>query len=299
MHKLWKSVSSSKHLVYFEAAARLQSITRAAQTMNVKQPAVSAAIKQLEESLGVALFRREHKKIALTAAGQRLFSDVSRAFDDMQASVQAVRQFTRNDHVTLNASSAFNFYWMVPKLQDFHQAFPDIDLRLQSSDREPDIDTENISLGIRRGYGDWADCHSVLIAPERIYPVGTAKGIRTPQELLHNKLIHLEEPTRERPGWQQWFRHFGVTDAPPVSGLRLNDYALVLQAALAGEGIACGWHHVATPLVQRGLLHAYTDWSWDTGAGFYLVWSKRVPLIDNAERIRDWVIAQAGQSVKV
>jgi DNA-binding transcriptional LysR family regulator len=293
MHKLWKSVSSSKHLVYFEAAARLQSITRAAQTMNVKQPAVSAAIKQLEESLGVALFLREHKKIALTAAGRRLFSDVSRAFDDMHGSVQAVRQFTRNDHVTLNASSAFNFYWMVPKLQDFHQAFPDIDLRLQSSDREPDIDTENISLGIRRGYGDWADCHSALIAPERIYPVGMTKGIRNPQELLHNKLIHLEEPTRERPGWEQWFRHFGVTEAPPVSGLRLNDYALVLQAALAGEGIACGWHHVAAPLVQRGLLYAYEDWSWDTGAGFYLVWSKRVPLIDNAERIRDWVIAQA------
>jgi DNA-binding transcriptional LysR family regulator len=119
------------------------------------------------------------------------------------------------------------------------------------------------------------------------------KGIRNPQELLHNKLIHLEEPTRERPGWEQWFRHFGVTEAPPVSGLRLNDYALVWQAALAGEGIACGWHHVAAPLVQRGLLYAYEDWSWDTGAGFYLVWSKRVPLIDNAERIRDWVIAQA------
>ncbi|WP_170427282.1 LysR substrate-binding domain-containing protein [Ruegeria arenilitoris] len=298
MHQLWKTVSSSKHLVYFEAAARLQSITRAADEMNVKQPAVSAAIKQLETALGVQLFHREHRKIVLTSAGSKLYSDVSRSFDQILNSVNAVRQFTKNDHVTLNASSAFNFFWMMPKLQEFHQTFPDIDLRLQSSDREPDIVAENISLAIRRGKGTWEGCNAALIANEVLCPVASPVEIETRgrpasvEDLLRHRLIHLEEPTRERPGWVHWFDAFGVTQKPPVSGLRLNDYALVLQATLAGEGYALGWSHLTTPMAERGLLTALEDWSWETGYGFYLVWSDYKPLVDNAKRVRDWMLSK-------
>lgn len=301
MQELWRLLSSPRNLVVFEAAARHGSFTRAAEELNIQQPAVSAAVRQMEHSLGVSLFRRAHKKVTLTAAGQRLFADASAALEQMLNSARAVRQLSYNDHVTLNASSAFNTYWMVPRLHDLHHHHPEIDLRLQSSDREPDIDAESISLAVRRGNGDWPDVHSALVALEEIFPVASPRvmasaiNLKTIPDLLHEKLIHLEEPVRERPSWQQWFANFDIAAPAPDSGLRLNDYALVLQAAMSGEGFAFGWAHVAEPLIEQGLLSARRDWTWQTGAGFYLVWSRTRPLSGFAEQVRDWILARAAR----
>lgn len=299
MQELWKLLTSPRHLIFFEAAARLGSFTKAATELNVQQPAVSAAIRQMEESLGVKLFLRAHRSVTLTPAGERLFADVSVALERILASARAVHQRGQNDHVTMSASTAFAYYWMVPRLEAFHDAHPGIDLRLQTSDRDPDLDAEDISLGIRRGYGDWADCHAALIAHEVIYPIASpqvmaaAVNLKTVPNLLHERLIHLEEPVRERPTWSDWFAHHDLSDRAPKAGLRLNDYALVLQAAMAGEGFAFGWRHVTERLIDQGLLAARKEWAWETGAGFYLVWSKRNRLIPQAERVRDWLIAQA------
>ena len=297
MQKLWSHLSSPRHLVFFEAAARTGSFTHAAQELNVQQPAVSMAIKQLESSLGVLLFQRSHRKISLTNAGSKLFADVTRAFEQLAQSAESIRQFASNDHVTLSASSAFNNYWLLPRIGSFQRIHPDIDLRLQSSDREPDLNVETISLAIRLGAGDWPDCECALIAEEVIYPVASprvmaaAVNLRNVPGLLSQRLIHLEEPIRERPSWRQWFWEFGVTEIPPRSGLRLNDYALVLQAAIAGEGFAFGWDHLVAPLVQQGLLAARPEWTWKTGKGIYLVWSKSRELTPKAEIVRNWILS--------
>lgn len=299
MQKLWSHLSSPRHLVFFEAAARTGSFTLAASELNVQQPAVSMAIKQLEASLGVALFQRSHRKITLTNAGSRLFADVTRAFETLAQSANAIQQFTSNDHVTFSASSAFNNYWMLPRVRQFQRNYQEIDLRLQSSNREPDLSAEPISLAVRLGKGDWADCDCALLAEEIIYPVASplvmasAVNLTNVAMLLGQRLIHLEEPIRERPSWQQWFHAMGVNEVPPKGGLRLNDYALVLQAAMAGEGFAFGWHHLVNPLVKQGLLAARPEWAWKTGRGFYVVWSKTRPLIAKADVVRAWVISNA------
>ncbi|TBX27727.1 transcriptional regulator [Roseovarius sp. JS7-11] len=298
MRSLWEKLCSPRHLMVFEAAARSGSFTRAAEELNVQQPAVSATIRALEDRLGVALFLRGHRRVTLTAAGERLFSDVSRAFEQLAHSATAIQHLSRRDYVTLNASTAFNNHWTMPRLAALKSAHPQIDLRLQTSDREPDLYAENISLAVRRGDGNWPDCESVLIARERIYPVAAprvmaaAVNLKGIPGLLHQRLIHLEEPIRERPVWSDWFAHFGIRAEVPSSGLRLNDYALVLQAAMAGEGFAFGWHHVVKGLVDQGLLAARPDWSWRSGAGFYLVWSRLRPLSDDAKLVRDWILAQ-------
>ena len=297
MQKLWKLVSSPRHLLVFEAAARTGSFTRAARELNVQQPAVSAAIKQLEASLGTPLFARAHRSVTLTLAGERLYTDVSAAFDRIHQTASMLSQRNAQDHVTLSASTAFAHYWMVPRLSEFHTAHPDIDLRLQTSEREPDIGAEGISLAIRRGHGVWPGCASHLIAPEVIAPIASPRvmasaiNLATVANLLNQTLIHLEEPIRERPSWADFFAHWKVPYTEPRTGLRLNDYALVLQAALAGEGFAFGWQHVTQNLIEQGLLAARPEWSWTTGAGFYLVWSDRAPLSPQAERVRDWLIS--------
>ncbi|MBO9403372.1 LysR substrate-binding domain-containing protein [Shimia sp. R9_3] len=297
MQELWKQLGSPRHLVVFEAAARLQSFTLAAQELNVQQPAVSVAIRHLEEGLGTALFIRQHRKVILTTAGERLMADVTRAFSQLAQSVTSIQQLKQAKYVTLSASTAFNNYWIMPRLVEFQAQYPEIDLRLQSSDREPDIDAENISLAIRLGDGNWPEYERALIADEVIYPVAAPHIVEAAGQfedvfdLLNQRLIHLEEPIRQRPSWSDWFKNFSVKSGVPNTGLRLNDYALVLQAAMAGEGFAFGWKHLTDRLVAQGVLAARFEWQWKTGNGFYLVWSKRTPLSADAHRVKSWVLA--------
>lgn len=298
MQKLWKQIGSPRHLVVFEAAARLGSFTKAARELNVQQPAVSASIQQLENSLGILLFKREHKKVSLTNAGERLWADVSRSFHQLYHSIAAIQQLAQPDYVTLCASTAFNNYWIMPRLYDFQRSNPQIELRLQSSDREPDIESENINLAIRRGTGQWPGCHAALIAKEVICPVASQRtmaaaiDLKSLPNLLHQRLIHLEEPVRDRPSWTEWFANFKIQSPPPKGGLRLNDYALVLHAAMAGEGFAFGWRHLTDRLVDQGLLADRKEWSWETGFGFYLVWSNSQDLSQEVTLVKDWILDQ-------
>ena len=300
MQNIWKQIGSPRHLVIFEAAARCLSFTSAARELNVQQPAVSASIRRLEDSLGVTLFKRNHKKISLTMAGQRLLADVTHAFEQLSHSVSSIQQLAKSNYVTLSASTAFNNYWIMPRLAAFQRFHPQIDLRLQSSDREPDIETENINLAIRRGSGHWPGCDSALIADEIICPVTSPRTMAAAIDLcnlpnlLHQRLIHLEEPIRERPSWKDWFANFDIHGPAPQGGLRLNDYALVLQAAMAGEGFAFGWRHLTDPLVEQGLLADRKDWSWATGKGFYIVWSKNQPLSHEVTLVKNWILNETG-----
>lgn len=297
MRKTLKLISSPRNLFVFEAAARLGSFTLAADELGMQQPSVSASIKQLEASLAVRLFDRGHRQVALTNAGLRFYADVSQALRGIENAAEAVHNMGRSDYVTLNSSSAFSYYWMMPKLHTLRELHPDIDLRLQSSVREPDLDVENISIAIRLGDGDWPDCHAVKIADEVIFPVASpivmqsAVNLRSVPNLLKERLIHLEEPIRMRPTWTQWFEHHGIRNVEISEGLRLNDYALVLQAAQTGEGFAFGWKHIVGDLIERQLLAAREEWSWQTGRGIYLVWSRSRSLSGNAMKVRDWILS--------
>lgn len=296
MRNTLKLIASPRNLFIFEAAARLGSFTQAAAETGMQQPSVSAAIRQLEDSLGARLFDRGHRRITLTNAGLRFYADVSQALRSIESAAEAVHQMGRADTVTLSASSAFSYYWMMPKLPALRQSYPDIDLRLQISTIEPDLDAESIDIAVRLGDGSWPECHSKKIADEVIFPVASpvvmrsARNLRSIPNLLHERLIHLEEPVRIRPTWHQWFAHHGVANVSVLDGMRLNDYALVLQAAQTGEGFAFGWQHIVRDLIERKLLAAKEEWAWDTGRGVYLVWSKTRPLTEDAERVRQWVL---------
>jgi DNA-binding transcriptional LysR family regulator len=297
MRNTLKLIASPRNLFVFEAAARLGSFTEAGRELGMQQPSVSASMKQLESSLNVRLFERGHRKVTLTSAGLRFYADVSQALHGIESAAEAVHNMGGSDYVTLNSSSAFSYYWMMPKLHALRELHPSIDLRLQNSVHEPDLDEENISIAVRLGDGLWSDCHAAKIADEVIYPVAnprvlqSAKNLRSIPNLMHERLIHLEEPVRMRPTWKQWFGHHGIKNVQISEGMRLNDYALVLQAAQTGEGIAFGWDHIVRDLIDSKLLAARQDWAWHTGRGIYLVWSKSRHLSNNARNVRDWILS--------
>ena len=296
MANLWNQLGSPRNLIIFEAAARMGSFTRAAQELSIRQPSVSAAVKQLEGALGVELFIRQHRHVALTDAGERLFGVTTRVLSELEEAVKEIGSTKADAYVTLNASSAFTTYWMVPRLQSFRAALPNIDLRMQSTLHDPDMGAGGIDLGIRLGSGDWGDCHAHQIAEEVIYPVAhprvfaKAKNLRSIPNLMNEKLIHLEEPMRVRPSWPDWFAYHNVQNARFDGGLRLNDYALVLQAAIAGDGIAFGWDHIVRQIIDAQLLSAKEEWAWRTGNGIFLIWPRKQTLTAQAAQVRDWII---------
>jgi len=299
MKELRRLIHSPHHLFVFEVCGRLMSFTRAAAELGVSQPAVSLAIRQLEQALGQALFLREHRAIRLTEAGERLFTEVSISFERILKTLHQITPLSTPALVTLSISTAFANYWIMPRLTRLHQALPGIDLRLQVVDRDLDLEHENVSLGIRRGRGNWPGYHTATIAREELLAVASpaylaAQGVpRSLEDLEHHQFVHLEEPFRPRPQWRDWFEAFKLEYVHRGEGLRLNDYALVIQAAMAGEGIALGWRHVVDSLIKSRLLVPVVPQSWITGEEFHLIWSDKSTLTESACQVRDWIIEEA------
>lgn len=299
MQEIGRLFHSAHHLMVFDAAARHLSFTKAAKELNVSQPAVSLAIKQFEAALGMPVFLRRHRAIELTDAGRVLADDVSEALGRVVRTARELRRRQDRGHVTLSISTAFANYWMVPRLAAFHASHPEIEIRLQTTDKDLDLAEEGLHLGVRRGFGDWEDVEGEKIADERLFPVASPKlaaylmGIRSLSDLSHARLIHLEEPFRPRPTWGDWFTAMGVSYTDRGEGLRLNDYALVIQAAMAGEGIALGWWHVLEGLIAQRLLMPVSDWEWRSDQAFYLVWPRAETLPETVKAVRDWILETA------
>jgi DNA-binding transcriptional LysR family regulator len=283
-------------LVVFEAAGRLASFTQAARELNMTQAAVSYAIKQLEDALGLSLFQREHQRVRLNAEGRRYHQDVTLALEHLRRSTEALTQRRRGQHVTLSCSTAFASWWMLPRLARFRAEVPGIDLRLQTTDRDLDLAAENVSLGIRRGNGRYLGCDAVKLVDEVILPICSPAYLQrmgpvgSLADLARHRLIHLDEPFRPRPGWGDYLKATGGSAAMLLDpGLHMNDYALVISAALEGQGIALGWRHQTDHLVARGLLVHPWERPWVTGLAFHIVWPHGAELTPEVIAVRDWL----------
>lgn len=300
MRSLRHLLPSAGSLIVFEAAGRLSSFTAAGRELGMTQAAVSYAVRGLEEQLGAKLFQRRHRQVILTEAGERFHADVSLGLSHIRKSAEDLRLQATGGHVTLAASTAFGSFWMMPRLQQFRDELPGIDLRIQTADRDLDIIAEGIPLAVRGGEPrDWADYHSLPLADEEIFPVAGASYLakfgmpETVEHLATHRLIHLEEPYREAASWDEWFESAGGSLSDVARGLRINDYGLVIQAVMEGQGIALGWRHLAERLLASGLLVRVTSHTMTTGKAFYVVWPKNRELSDNARKVRDWLVAQA------
>jgi DNA-binding transcriptional LysR family regulator len=242
----------------FDVVALEGSFTGAARRLGIGQPSVSHAIKQLERQLGVDVFDRADARIRLTDAGQELRSHVRPAFEAIDHGVRALRRSSSHQAIGLSVSTSFATWWLLPRLAAFKAEHPDIDLRCITSDNDDLVGRDNADLWIPHGTGEWPRLDVEELTPERIVPVASPERAAsledpTPAALLDADLIHLEERYAPRFDWNRWFDAKGLS-APPRRGIVSNDYAVVVQAALDGQGIALGWEHIIGPLVDQGRL---------------------------------------------
>ncbi|MBN9441892.1 LysR substrate-binding domain-containing protein [Bosea sp. (in: a-proteobacteria)] len=251
MSDLRRVVGTLDNLVAFEAAARHNNFSRAAGELLVAQPAISRRIQQLEESLGATLFARNGTRVTLTAAGTQLQSVVTTAFRSIE---QCAKALPRDDDgvVSLRVNVAAASLWLMPALGAFYASFPDIRLHLVCIDELPEFGGGDFDLEIRFGLGDWPGVTSYPLLSETIYPVASAEfcrnhAITSLDDLSRVPLLQLANFTSPLMDWKGWLSD----DHVPIIRY-FTTYAMVLEAAHFGHGVALGWHAYVRPAVEKG-----------------------------------------------
>lgn len=295
------SSPSINSLIAFEAAARCGSFTRAAAELRISQPAISHTIRLLEAELGVKLFERRHKGVQPTEAGRYLLEQVGTGLTLIHQAVREVRTLTERRQVTLAISTATATYWLLPRVARFKQAYPDIELRCITTDTDPDLEREGIDLAIPLGTGEWPRYRRWRFVDEEVFPVCSSDyllrhgPLTQPADLARAALLHLEEHYRPRLDWTGWLARFGVSAPRGGRLFSFNDYSIVIQAALEGQGVALGWRHIVAPLIDQGRLVRPVSQSVTTDHPIYLIAPRTAHLGPAALCLRDWLIAEAGR----
>lgn len=290
---------SLNNLIVFECAARRASFTRASEDLGISQPAVSHAMRLLEAELGVALFERQHKGVQTTVAGQYLQEQVSMGLTLIDQALREVRSMQSTHQVTLAVSTATATWWLMPRIARFKQLHPHIELRCITTDTDLDLERERIDLAITLGSDNFARYQRWHFVDEEIFPVCSPKLLKGEAELKDVKsltrfpLLLLEERYKKRMDWAQWLAQFGVKLPRGADVFRFNDYSIVLQAAIEGQGIAQGWRHIVEPLIAQGLLVRPIVNSVTTEQPMYIVAPGNRKLRDDVRHLKDWLVAEA------
>ena len=258
----------------FEAAARHLSLTFAANELNVTQVAISRQVKLLEDHLGVPLFVRGHRSIALTAHGARLQRRVALAFDEIESAVKSISVRGRRDVLSLQAYTTFAQRWLIPVMSRFHEEYPEIEVRLSTSTTPVDFERQNIDASIRSGSGDWPGLAADFLAPIELMPVIGPKLLQqgvlldTFADLRRQTLLH----SLARPDdWASWLRAAGEKKVDGYSGLKFESSALAFEAAMQGMGVAVGSRVLVSPSLADGTLVAPFELTCRVASSYYLV----------------------------
>lgn len=280
----------------FEAAARHMSFAKAAEELHVTPAALSFQIKSLEEHLGTQVFRRLNRAVELTDAGKTLAPGVRDGFQSLSAAWRATERLLDNHTLTVTAGPAFTAKWLAPRLYDFAQAHPEVELRFSAALRLMDFGRDAIDVAIRFGRGTDEGLYSLPLAQEWVCPVMTpalAARFPTPESLVDAPLIFDDSINFLEPriDWGTWFRAMGI-DFAPTHGPRFSQADHAVDAALAGVGIVIGRRALVVKDLDDGRLVAPFPTALDTGVGFRFLCTEGAQTRPQIAAFRDWIIAE-------
>ncbi|SNY96882.1 LysR substrate-binding domain-containing protein [Halomonas sp. hl-4] len=299
MPTLRRQLPSANALFVFESAARCGNFTKAAAELGVTQPAVSRMLAFLEEYLEVKLFLRTPGKTELTESGEILYQGVIDGFHNIEAAIQEIRaRSTGLETVTLSVSTAFTTHWLMPRMHRLQAQLPNIDLRFQLISGPVSGPVEDVDLGIRFVTGEDILHDASLLLPEILVPVCSPayrqQQLESPSNDLSTTLISLSD---SRIDWFELLPNFHMESYGTAHPLVFSDYAVVLQAALLGQGIAIGWLNIASHWLETGSLVPATPTAIATERLCHLVHSRKKPLSDAAKQVREWIIEETRRDV--
>jgi DNA-binding transcriptional LysR family regulator len=279
MHKVLRKLPSLDFLRGFEAAGRLRSFTRAAEELFVTQSALSRQVKALEDALGVALFERKHRTLALTPAGVAFHRDVTDTLRALARAAETAAGRLREPGLTITTTVSFASLWVIPRLPAFRSRHPGVEVYVAADDRTVDLGRGDVDIAVRY-LGQNAPPDAIRLFGERMLPVASPSvaldpkvPLERPADLANHVLLHLDDPEGRMPwlNWTTWLTSNGEPQLKPAGSLRFSLYDQVIQAALQGQGVALGRLPVISELLERGQLVAPFPKRFDSQRGYYVL----------------------------
>jgi LysR family transcriptional regulator, glycine cleavage system transcriptional activator len=274
----------------FEAAARHPSFRQAADELAVTPTAISHQIRLLEETLGLALFARYVRRVALTEAGSILYPTLRDGFDAFQRTIAELSSQNRRKAVTLTATTFFTARRLLPALGAFRTRHPEFDLRLHAADELVDLTSGLADIAVRYGAGPFEGLVAEPLLSERFGVLCSPQlGLSHPADLKRTTLLHAEWKRRDMaPDWRRWTSLAGITDLAIGEGPRFTEDGHSLQAAIAGHGATIGSLVLASPEIEAGLLvHPFGPVI--EGETYYVVATRENLACADVQAVRDWL----------
>lgn len=295
-----RSLPPLRSLQAFEAAARHLSFAKAAHELSVTPGAISHQIKALEDWLGAPLFHRLTRSLRLTKAGEAALPLLTGGFDQLADATVRMRAQKGDQLLTVSVSPGFGSLWLVPRLDRFRRRHPDIEVRIDGTDRLVDVAGGEADVAIRYGPGGYSNVQSDRLFAMRATPVcspstlARSPALKTPADLKHHTLLHVDWQEAEG-SWRTWLLAAGVPEVDPFKGPRFTKEEMAVRAALDGEGVALIGDRMATDHLASGRLVRPFDAALSTPLVFaYFLLSPRDrsddPMIS---RFRQWLLAEA------
>ena len=277
----------------FEAAARLGSVTAAAEELHVTHSAVSQQIKGLEAALGVKLFARSGRRIVLTVAGRELALGANEALCAIARTTQQVRQRANPRRLTVTTIPSFAACWLTPKISRFLEAMPEVELNIVSTSTPLDYVREGIDVGIRFGAGQYDGLDATRLMGDETLLVASPRYLaqhllQTPADLAQCRLVRSTGET-----WTQWFAHAGLDWPEPETGLFFDDFALALTWAENGNGIALTRRSLADEALRKGTLVQIFDITLPDERQYWLVTPSGIEPTPVLTHFKTWLLREA------
>jgi LysR family glycine cleavage system transcriptional activator len=291
-------------LVGFEASARHLSFTKAGEELFLTQSAVSRQIKELEEQLGVELFQRRHRALALTDAGKSFYASAAQVLTTMRTATDRLRAQVGKKDLSVTTTHSFAALWLIPRLAGFTRGHPGIDVRIMADTRVQDLDRDGLDLAIRHGPASLAGSNAVRLMGERVFPVcspkllkAKSKPLREPQDLRYHCLLQYDDPEGRHPWlhWKTWLEVERIADLRPAGTLSFSGYEQIIPAAVAGHGVGLGRTPLVKDLLASGELVAPFKSSADPARAYYAVVSKSAEGRPEVVEFVAWLKQEAGK----
>jgi LysR family glycine cleavage system transcriptional activator len=290
-----------KSLRAFESAGRLLSFSKAADELNVTPGAISQQIRGLEDFLEIKLFKRRNRSIILTDSGQIFLPLLSEGFSSITEAVDAVRRLQKDGPLTISAAPSFTAKWLIPRLCKFQSLHSEIDVRIDASSRLVDFVREDIDIGIRFGTGEFEGLDSVYLfsfdlilvcSPDLMHE---GKGLHELDDIRHHTLLQSDDSDLDPswPDWAMWLATAGVEGIDPTRGIFFSQGEMVIEAAIAGQGVALVASVMAADAMESGILMQPFETRLPVRLSFHLITTTQKSRDPKVCAFRQWIIDES------